>query len=341
MSNKVILTGGCGFIGSHTCVELQNVGYEVVIIDNLSNSNIQVIDGIERITGKRPKFYYADCCDKGDVYQIFQKEGSIVGVIHFAASKAVGESVQKPILYYRNNLNSLMNMLEAAADFRLKGFVFSSSCTVYGEPDTVPVDETAPIKPATSPYGNTKQIAEEIINDFVRTGTSFKSIILRYFNPIGAHPSAEIGELPLGVPQNLLPYVCQTAAGIRQELSVYGDDYNTPDGTCIRDYIDVCDLANAHVCALNRMVHGTCKDDVEYYNLGTGRGVSVKELVDSFVLSTGVNVPCKVVERREGDIECIYGDPSRANSVLGWKSETGLSETLSNAWRWQKKCKVH
>ena len=230
MKNKIVLTGGCGFIGSHTCVELQNAGYDVVIFDNLSNSEASVIDGIEKITGIRPSFYQIDCTDKGAVYQAFQKEGPIAGVIHFAASKAVGESVHKPILYYRNNLTSLMNMLEAAQDFHLKGFVFSSSCTVYGEPDNVPVDESAPIKPATSPYGNTKQIAEEIIQDYEHTGVDFNAIILRYFNPVGAHPSAEIGELPRGVPQNLLPYVCQAAMGIRKELSVFGDDYNTPDG---------------------------------------------------------------------------------------------------------------
>lgn len=337
MKNKIVLTGGCGFIGSHTCVELQNAGYDVVIFDNLSNSEATVIDGIEKITGIRPAFYQIDCTDKGAVYQAFQKEGPIAGVVHFAASKAVGESVHKPILYYRNNLTSLMNMLEAAQDFHLKGFVFSSSCTVYGEPDTVPVDETAPIKPATSPYGNTKQIAEEIIQDYQHAGVDFNAIILRYFNPIGAHPSAHIGELPRGVPQNLLPYVCQAAMGIRKELSVFGEDYNTPDGSCVRDYIDVIDLAKAHVCALNRMVEGKSEEKIEYYNLGTGNGVSVFELVNTFMEATGVNVPYKVVGRREGDIERIYGDPSRANNVLGWKAEVPLKDTLANAWRWQEK----
>ena len=337
MKNKIVLTGGCGFIGSHTCVELQNAGYDVVIFDNLSNSEATVIDGIEKITGIRPAFYQIDCTDKGAVYQAFQKEGPISGVIHFAASKAVGESVHKPILYYRNNLTSLMNMLEAAQDFHLKGFVFSSSCTVYGEPDNVPVDETAPIKPATSPYGNTKQIAEEIIQDYEHAGVDFNAIILRYFNPIGAHPTAEIGELPRGVPQNLLPYVCQAAMGIRKELSVFGDDYNTADGSCVRDYIDVIDLAKAHVCALNRMVEGKSKDKVEYYNLGTGNGVSVFELVNTFMEATGVKVPYKVVGRREGDIERIYGNPTRANEVLGWKAQIPLKDTLANAWRWQEK----
>lgn len=335
MANKIVLTGGCGFIGSHTCVELQQAGYEVVIFDNLSNSEASVIDGIERISGRRPAFYQIDCTDKGAVYQAFQQEGPIAGIIHFAASKAVGESVQKPILYYRNNLTSLMNMLEAAQDFHLRGFVFSSSCTVYGEPDQVPVDETAPIKPATSPYGNTKQIAEEIIRDYEYTGVGFKSIILRYFNPIGAHPTAEIGELPRGVPQNLLPYVCQAAMGIRKQLSVFGNDYNTADGSCVRDYIDVVDLAKAHVCALNRMVEGKSTDQVEYFNLGTGHGVSVFELVNTFMEATGVNVPYQVVGRREGDIERIYGNPAKANEVLGWKAERSLKETLAAAWKWQ------
>lgn len=337
MARKIVLTGGCGFIGSHTCVELQQAGFDVVIFDNLSNSEASVIDGIERITGRRPAFYQIDCTDKGAVYQAFQQEGPIAGVVHFAASKAVGESVQKPILYYRNNLNSLTNMLEAAQDFHLKGFVFSSSCTVYGEPDHSPVSEQAPIKPATSPYGNTKQIAEEIIEDYVHTGVDFKSIILRYFNPIGAHPTAEIGELPRGVPQNLLPYVCQAAMGIRKELSVFGGDYDTPDGSCIRDYIDVVDLAKAHVCALSRMVEARSEAAVEYYNLGTGRGVSVLELVRTFEEATGVRVPYAIKGRREGDIEKIWGDPTRANTVLGWRAERPLRETLAAAWKWQEK----
>ena len=339
MKNKIVLTGGCGFIGSHTCVELQQAGYDVVIFDNLSNSEASVVDGIERITGIRPAFYQIDCTDKAAVYKAFQKEGPIAGVIHFAASKAVGESVEKPLLYYRNNLTSLMNMLEAADDFHLKGFVFSSSCTVYGEPDADrnPVDEHAPIKPALSPYGNTKQIAEEIIRDVEHAGVGFQTIVLRYFNPIGAHPSAEIGELPRGVPQNLLPYVCQTAMGIRKELSVFGDDYGTPDGSCIRDYIDVIDLAKAHVCALNRMVEGKAEDKVEYFNLGTGRGVSVLELINTFQEATGVKVPYKIVGRRAGDIEKIWGCVDKANNVLGWKAEVPLRETLANAWRWQQR----
>jgi UDP-glucose 4-epimerase len=337
--NKIVLTGGCGFIGSHTCVELQEAGYEVVILDNLSNSEASVVDGIERITHVRPTFYEVDCTNRAAVFDIFRKEGPIAGIIHFAASKAVGESVEKPLLYYRNNLTSLITMLEAAEQFGLKGFVFSSSCTVYGEPDPGrnPVDETAPIKPATSPYGNTKQIAEDIIRDNTNAGAHFKSIILRYFNPIGAHPSAEIGELPRGVPQNLLPYVCQTAMGIRKELSVFGTDYNTPDGSCIRDYINVVDLAKAHVKALDRMVEGRSEAPVEYFNLGTGSGVSVLELIHTFEDATGVRVPYKIVGRRAGDIEQIWGCVDKANKVLGWKAEKSLAETLAAAWKWQQR----
>lgn len=337
MKNKIVLTGGCGFIGSHTCVELQEAGYDVVIIDNLSNSEASVVDGITRITGTRPAFYQVDCGDKAAVFAVFEKEGPIGGIIHFAASKAVGESVEKPLLYYKNNLTSLINMLEAAEAFGLKGFVFSSSCTVYGEPDPGrnPVDETAPIKPATSPYGNTKQIAEEIIRDNHTAGTHFKSIILRYFNPVGAHPTAEIGELPRGVPQNLLPYVCQTAIGIRKELSVFGDDYNTPDGSCIRDYIDVVDLAKAHVKALDRMIEDRSEEVIEYFNLGTGAGVSVLQLIRTFEKATGVKVPYKIVGRRAGDIEQIWGCVDKANRVLGWKAEKTLEETLASAWKWQ------
>ena len=336
MANKIVLTGGCGFIGSHTCVELQNAGYDVVIFDNLSNSEASVIDGIEHITGKRPAFYQIDCTDKGAVYQAFQKEGPIAGVIHFAASKAVGESVQLPLLYYRNNLTSLMNMLEAAQDFHLKGFVFSSSCTVYGEPDQSPVDESAPIKPATSPYGNTKQIAEEIIKDYLHTGVDFNAIILRYFNPIGAHPTAEIGELPRGVPQNLLPYVCQAAMGIRKELSVFGNDYNTPDGSCIRDYIDVTDLAKAHVCALDRMVQDKSADKIEYFNLGTGNGFSVLELISAFERVNGVKVPYVFSDRRPGDIAACYADASKARNEIGFRAERGIDEMCRDAWNYAK-----
>lgn len=338
MKTKILVTGGTGYIGSHTVVELQNAGYEVVIIDNLSNSNAAVIDGIEAITGIRPVFVEGDCTDINTLHELFKANPGIKGIINFAASKAVGESVQKPLLYYRNNLNTLMNLLDLMPEYGVKGIVFSSSCTVYGEPDVNPIDETAPIKPATSPYGNTKQVCEEIIEDYIKSGAPIKSILLRYFNPIGAHPSAEIGELPLGVPQNLVPYLTQTAAGIRKELTVFGDDYNTPDGSCIRDYIDVVDLAKAHVIAMKRMLDGEDTDAVEIFNLGTGRGLSVLELIASFERATGVKVPHKIGPRRAGDIEKIWADPKKANEVLGWTASVPVDETMKNAWAWQ--CKV-
>lgn len=335
-TKKILVTGGTGYIGSHTTVELQNAGYEVIIIDNLSNSNIDVLDGIESITGVRPTFYKEDCNDKQALEKIFKENDGIQGIIHFAASKAVGESVEKPLLYYRNNIVTLINLLELMSEYNVKGIVFSSSCTVYGQPDTLPVTESAPIKPAVSPYGNTKQINEEIIQDTIHSGAPFKAILLRYFNPIGAHPSAKIGELPIGVPQNLVPYVTQTAAGIRKELSIFGDDYNTPDGSCIRDYINVVDLAKAHVVAMDRMLSNKSENPVEVFNIGTGRGVSVIELVNAFEEATGVKVPHKIVGRREGDIEQVWADPKHANDVLGWKAEKGLKETLKSAWDWQK-----
>ena len=307
---KILVTGGTGYIGSHTTVELQNAGYDVVIIDNLSNSNESVLDGIESITGIRPAFVKGDCTDIETLRRLFRENPGIRGIINFAASKAVGESVHKPLLYYRNNLNTLINLLECMPEYGVKGIVFSSSCTVYGEPDMNPIDETAPIKPATSPYGNTKQISEEIITDYVASGAPVKSIILRYFNPIGAHPSAKIGELPVGVPQNLVPYLTQTAAGIRKELTVFGDDYDTPDGSCIRDYIDVVDLAKAHVTAMKRMLDGEDTDAIEIFNLGTGRGLSVLELINAFEQSTGVKVPHHIGPRREGDIEKIWAAPA-------------------------------
>lgn len=337
MGKRILVTGGAGYIGSHTAVELQNAGYEVIIVDNLSNSNENVIDGIERITGVRPAFERLDCNDKEGMQAVFTKYPGIEGIIHFAASKAVGESVQKPLLYYRNNLVSLLNLLDLMPQFDVKGIVFSSSCTVYGQPDILPVDESAPIKPALSPYGNTKQICEEIINDTIHAGAPFRAILLRYFNPIGAHPSAEIGELPLGVPQNLIPYLTQTAMGIRKELSVFGNDYNTPDGSCIRDYINVVDLAKAHVIAMNRIIERKAADNVEVFNLGTGRGVSVLELINSFERATGVAVPHKIVGRREGDIEQVWANPERANNVLGWTAVESLDDTLASAWRWQEK----
>ena len=336
MATKILVTGGTGYIGSHTVVELQQAGYEVVIIDNLSNSNREVLKGIEAITGIAPVFVEGDCTDPDTLKRLFEQNPGIKGIINFAASKAVGESVQKPLLYYRNNLNTLINLLECMPQYGVKGIVFSSSCTVYGEPDVNPIDETAPIKPATSPYGNTKQISEEIITDYIHSGAPVKSIILRYFNPIGAHPSAKIGELPLGVPQNLVPYLTQAAAGIRKELTVFGDDYNTPDGSCIRDYIDVVDLAKAHVVAMRRMLDGEDTDSIEIFNLGTGRGVSVLELIKAFEKSTGVPVPHKIGGRREGDIEQIWAIPDKANTVLGWTAEVPVEETLANAWRWQQ-----
>lgn len=337
--HKILVTGGTGYIGSHTVVQLQNAGFDTVIIDNLSNSEIEVLDGIERITGIRPDFVEGDVTDMATLRSLFEKHPDIDGIINFAASKAVGESVQKPLLYYRNNLTSLLNLLELMPEFDVKGIVFSSSCTVYGEPDTNPIDESAPIKPATSPYGNTKQISEEIITDFIRSGAPIKSILLRYFNPIGAHPSTEIGELPIGVPQNLVPYLTQTAAGIRKELTVFGNDYNTPDGSCIRDYIDVNDLAKAHVIAMKRMLDNNDTDAVEIFNLGTGRGLSVLELIESFQNATGVKVPYKIGERREGDIEKIWADPKKANEVLGWKAEMPIEDTMRNCWAWQCKMK--
>ena len=339
MKQKILVAGGTGYIGSHTTVELQNAGYDVVIIDNLSNSNIEVLDGIEHITGIRPEFIELDLKDKDATRKALASQPGIKGIILFAASKAVGESVQKPLLYYRNNITTLINLLELMPEFSIEGIVFSSSCTVYGQPDpeNLPVTESVPIKPATSPYGNTKQINEEIIRDTIHAGAPFKSIILRYFNPIGAHPTAEIGELPNGVPQNLIPYLTQTAMGIRKELSVFGDDYNTPDGSCIRDYINIVDLAKAHVTAMDRMLGGKSTDHVEIFNLGTGRGVSVLELINTFEQATGVKVPHKIVGRREGDIEQVWANPERANKVLCWKAQETLADTLASAWKWQLK----
>lgn len=337
-TERILVTGGTGYIGSHTVVELQQAGYPVVIIDNLSNSDRAVLDGIERITGIRPDFVEADCTDIEAVKSLFAKYPDIKGIINFAASKAVGESMQKPILYYRNNLNTLLNLLDLMGPNGVKGIVFSSSCTVYGEPDVNPVTEQSPIKKATSPYGNTKQISEEIITDVINAGAPFKSVILRYFNPVGAHPTAEIGELPNGVPQNLIPYLTQTAIGIRKELSVFGNDYNTPDGSCIRDYIDVVDLAKAHVIAVERMLEDKSDEKIEIFNLGTGRGVSVLELIAAFERATGVKVPHKIVGRRPGDIEKVWANPSYANEVLGWVAATPLDDTMRSAWAWQ--CKL-
>ena len=337
MKTKILVTGGAGYIGSHTTVELISSGYEVIIIDNLSNSNISVIDGIERITGIRPVFIQGDCNDVNTLNKVFTDYPGIKGIINFAASKAVGESISNPILYYRNNLNTLMNLLDLMPKHDVNCFVFSSSCTVYGEPDHNPVTEMSPIKTATSPYGNTKQICEEIITDVIKSGSPIKSIILRYFNPVGAHPSSEIGELPNGVPNNLLPYLSQTAIGVRDELKVFGNDYNTPDGSCIRDFINVVDLAKAHVCALKRMLEDETCQPLETYNLGTGNGVSVLELINTFEKATGVKVPYRIVGRRDGDIEKVWGDTSRANKTLGWKAQTSLEDTMKSVWNWQLK----
>ncbi len=340
MKGTILVTGGTGYIGSHTTVELINAGYRVVSMDNLSNSNIEVLDGIEAITGVRPAFYEADCNDEMAVERIFSAHPDIIGVIHFAASKAVGESVQLPLKYYRNNLLSLIVMLEAMERHATKGIVFSSSCTVYGQPtpEHLPVTEDAPLQPALSPYGNTKQINEEILRDAIHAGASYKAVLLRYFNPIGAHPSALIGELPLGVPQNLIPYLTQTAAGIRPELSVFGDDYNTPDGSCIRDYINVVDLARAHVAAIERILdEAKGSDRLETFNVGTGNGVSVLELIRTFEAATGVKVPYRIVGRREGDIEQVWANPRHANEVLGWKAIETLADTLRSAWAWQER----
>lgn len=339
MKKKILVTGGTGYIGSHTVVELQNAGYEVVIVDDLSNSTADVIDGIEKISGVRPVFYKLDLKDKDAVVRLFDAQADVKGIIHFAASKAVGESVQQPLKYYRNNIVTLLNLLDVMPTYGVEGIVFSSSCTVYGQPDILPVTEDAPIKPAMSPYGNTKQINEEIIHDALHAGAAFKSIILRYFNPIGAHPTAEIGELPNGVPQNLIPYLTQTAIGIRKELSVFGDDYNTPDGSCIRDYINVVDLAKAHVVAMDRMLGSLSGEKLEIFNLGTGRGVSVLELINGFEKATGVKVPYKIVGRREGDIEKVWANPERANKVLGWTANETLEDTLASAWKWQLRLK--
>ena len=340
MKETILVTGGTGFIGSHTTVELQQAGYDVVIIDNLSNSNASVIDGIEKITGIRPAFEQIDLNDFAATEAVFKKY-SIKGCIHFAASKAVGESVEKPLLYYRNNLNSLMNVLELMTKYGSKGIIFSSSCTVYGQPtkENLPVTEQAPIQKALSPYGNTKQINEEIIQDYIHSGAPIKSVILRYFNPIGAHPSALIGELPNGVPMNLIPFVTQTAIGIRKQLKVFGNDYDTPDHTCIRDYIYVVDLAKAHVKAMQRVLEQDT-DPIEVFNIGTGHGYSTLEIVEGFERATGVKLPWEYAPRREGDIEAIWGNVDKANKVLGWSADTPLDDILRSAWKWQEKLRA-
>jgi UDP-glucose 4-epimerase len=333
---KILVTGGTGYIGSHTSVELINEGFDVVIVDDLSNSSLDMLDGIEKITGIRPAFEKFNLCDQEKTKSLFKNYPDINAIIHFAAYKAVGESVEKPLMYYRNNITSLLNLLEAMDENPAISLVFSSSCTVYGQPDQLPVTEKAPIKKANSPYGNTKQIAEEIIQDTIHANPSIRTIALRYFNPIGAHTSALIGELPIGVPQNLVPFITQTAIGIREHLNVFGNDYNTPDGSCVRDYIHVVDLAKAHVVAIKRLLENKGKTNFEIFNLGTGRGLSVLEMLNTFQKVTGVKLNYKIVGRREGDVEQVWADTRYANQELGWKTESTLEETLLSAWNWEK-----
>ena len=333
---KILVTGGTGYIGSHTVVELMQDGHEVVIIDDLSNSKLEVLDRVGKIVGRKPLFYRFDLCDFDALEDFFKKVPNIDSIIHFAASKAVGESVEQPLLYYRNNLVSLMNLIEMMRTHKVHNIVFSSSCTVYGQPDQLPVDEKTPFKKAESPYGNTKQICEEILSDSTRSYKEIRAIALRYFNPVGAHESALIGEFPNGVPNNLVPFITQTAAGIRPELKIFGSDYATPDGTAIRDFIHVVDLARAHVLAVKRLVNNAGTSNYEFFNVGTGNGFSVLEAVRTFEKVNGVNVNHQLVERREGDIEKIYANTTLAKQELGWEAEYGLDEMLSSAWKWQK-----
>ena len=334
---KILVTGGLGYIGSHTVVALSEAGYEVIIVDNLSNTRIEVLEGIESIISRRSTFYELDLRNELHVVELFDKEPSIEGVIHFAASKAVGESVENPLLYYENNLSAFIYLLKQLAVKPKSHLIFSSSCTVYGQADVMPITERAPIKVAESPYGNTKQIGEEILKDTVKVSSGLSAIALRYFNPIGAHASAKIGELPLGVPQNLVPFITQTAAGLRKELAVFGDDYPTPDGTCIRDYIHVVDLAEAHVAALTRLVKGESTNDYEIFNLGTGKGSSVLEVIESFEKVSGSKLPYRIAGRREGDVIQAFANTEKANSVLGWKSKYSLDDALASAWAWERK----
>jgi len=336
MKKTILVTGGTGYIGSHTAVELIQKDYNIVIVDSLENSEITVLDGIEKITKQKPVFEEIDLANREACLSLFKKYPNIDAVIHFAAYKAVGESVEEPLKYYRNNLNSLINILEGMKMSGTKHLVFSSSCTVYGQPDLLPVTEETPIQEANSPYGNTKQISEEIIHDFLNVNSDLTAIALRYFNPIGAHSSALIGELPIGVPNNLVPFITQTVAGLRKELSVFGDDYNTPDGSAVRDYIHVVDLAKAHVVAIDRMLNQKNKSQLEYFNLGTGIGVSVLECIQSFEKVTNLKVPYKIVGRRSGDVEKIWANTTYANDELGWKAELGIDDCMLSAWNWEK-----
>ncbi len=334
---KILVTGGLGFIGSHTVVELQNEGFEVVIIDDCSNASEKVLEGINAITGKMPLYEKIDLKDREKVSDFFKRHDDVEGVIHFAASKAVGESVEKPLLYYENNIGTLVYILKELSNKVKSSFIFSSSCTVYGQADEMPITEDAPVKPAESPYGNTKQMGEEIIRDTCLVTPTLNAIALRYFNPMGAHPSAEIGELPIGVPQNLVPFITQTGIGMRKELSVFGDDYPTEDGTCVRDYIYVVDLAKAHVQALKRLLEGNNPKNYEVFNLGTGKGSSVLEVIQSFERVSGEKLNYKIVNRRSGDIVSAYADTTKANEVLGWKAQFTLDEAMKSAWDWERK----
>ncbi len=334
---KILVTGGLGFIGSHTVVELQNEGFDVVIIDDCSNAEESVLDGITKITGKKPLFEKLDLREKSKVEDFFNRHQDVAGVIHFAASKAVGESVEKPLLYYENNLGTLVYILKELCKKNKASFIFSSSCTVYGQADKMPITENAPVKPAESPYGNTKQMGEEIIIDTCKVQQNLQAISLRYFNPMGAHPSAEIGELPIGVPQNLVPFITQTGVGLRQELSVFGDDYPTPDGTCIRDYIYVVDLAKAHVVALQRLLEGKNAKNYEVFNVGTGKGSSVLEVIESFERVSGTKLKYKMAARRDGDVIEAYADTNKANTDLGWKAQYTLDQAMKSAWDWEQK----
>ena len=336
---KILVTGGLGFIGSHTVVELQNEGFEVVVVDNLSNTSLDVLGGIQTITGVKPAFEKIDLREKDKVQDFFKRHDDIVGVIHFAASKAVGESVENPLLYYENNISALIYLLQELQQKPEANFIFSSSCTVYGQAETMPITENASIQTAMSPYGNTKQIGEEIITDAAKV-TNINAILLRYFNPIGSHPSAEIGELPLGVPQNLVPFITQTGMGLRAELSVYGNDYPTPDGTAIRDYIHVVDLAKAHVIALQRLLNKKNIEKVETFNLGTGKGSSVLEVIQSFEKVSGKKLHYKIVGRREGDVISAYANTDKANDILGWRAQFTLDEAMSSAWKWEQKVRL-
>jgi len=334
---KILVTGGTGYIGSHTVVELQQKGYDVVIIDNLSNSKIEVLEGIKNITGILPEFEQFDICDAKRLEEFFNAHKNIEAIIHFAAYKAVGESVADSLKYYQNNLISLLNILSQMKKHAIKNFVFSSSCTVYGQPEKLPVTENSPIIPANSPYGNTKQISEEIIKDAIESYNAFNAINLRYFNPIGAHPSAEIGELPIGLPNNLIPFITQTVAGKREKLRVFGNDYNTPDGSCIRDYINVVDLAKAHVVSIERLLEKKTKSKCEVFNLGTGKGLSVLEIIKAFEKATNEKINYEVVDRRPGDVEQVWADTSYANNELGWKAIETTEDTLASAWKWEKR----